>query len=99
MSRRSSGKSPQAQGRAFIQAIQETPEDDAPRLIYADWLEDHGDADRAEFIRIQCRLAHLAEDDPDRPVLQHREAELLNRNRASWLGPWLICHSKAEFQR
>ena len=28
--------------------------DDLPRLIFADWLDEHGDADRAEFIRLQC---------------------------------------------
>ncbi len=32
---------------AFLQAIAETPDDDAPRLIYADWLDDHGQGDPA----------------------------------------------------
>jgi uncharacterized protein (TIGR02996 family) len=27
--------------------------DDASRLVYADWLEEHGDAVRAEFLRVQ----------------------------------------------
>ena len=27
---------------AFLEAIREQPGDDAPRLIYADWLEEHG---------------------------------------------------------
>lgn len=26
----------------FIRAILEAPDDDAPRLVFADWLEDHG---------------------------------------------------------
>ena len=33
------------------------PEDDTPRLIYADWLDDHGQSERAEFIRLQCSIA------------------------------------------
>ena len=33
------------------------PEDDTPRLIYADWLDDHDQSERAEFIRIQCSIA------------------------------------------
>jgi uncharacterized protein (TIGR02996 family) len=33
------------------------PQDDAPRLIYADFLEDEGEPDRAEFIRVQVELA------------------------------------------
>ena len=32
---------------AFLQAIRENPDDDAPRLIYADWLEERGDPRRA----------------------------------------------------
>lgn len=38
----------------FLEAIQTDPESDAPRLIYADWLAERGDA-WSEVIRIQCR--------------------------------------------
>src|SRR5262245_41658733 len=41
---------------ALLAAIRAAPDDDAPRLIFADWLEEHGDADRAEFIRVQVEL-------------------------------------------
>jgi uncharacterized protein (TIGR02996 family) len=44
------------QADAFLQAICAKPEDDTPRLVYADWLEEQGDTDRAEFIRVQCEL-------------------------------------------
>lgn len=43
--------------QAFLEDILEHPEDDAPRLIYADWLEENGDPDRAEFIRIRIEQA------------------------------------------
>jgi len=33
--------------------------DDAVRLVFADWLEDHGDPDRAAFIRVQIELERL----------------------------------------
>jgi uncharacterized protein (TIGR02996 family) len=36
------------------------PDDDTARLVLADWLEENGDAHRAELIRIQCRMAQLA---------------------------------------
>jgi uncharacterized protein (TIGR02996 family) len=36
---------------AFLRDIVEHPDDDAPRLIYADWLEERGEAERASFIR------------------------------------------------
>jgi uncharacterized protein (TIGR02996 family) len=44
---------------AFLQAILESSDDDTPRLAYADWLEEHGDPDRAEFIHMQGLLARL----------------------------------------
>jgi uncharacterized protein (TIGR02996 family) len=44
---------------AFLQAILENPDDDTPRLIYADFLDEHGDPDRDEFIRVQSLLARL----------------------------------------
>ena len=36
----------------FMRMIIESPDDDGPRLVYADWLEEQGDA-RAELVRIQ----------------------------------------------
>ena len=36
----------------FVAAICAEPDDDLPRLIYADWLDDRGDP-RGEFIRLQ----------------------------------------------
>src|SRR5262245_33769712 len=36
----------------FLRAIEAAPLDAAPRLIYADWLEENGQADRGEFIRL-----------------------------------------------
>jgi uncharacterized protein (TIGR02996 family) len=38
--------------RPFLDAIRERPDDDAPRLVYADWLEENGDPDHARFIRL-----------------------------------------------
>jgi uncharacterized protein (TIGR02996 family) len=37
--------------------IIDTPDDDAPRHIFADWLQDQGEYERAEFIRVQIALA------------------------------------------
>lgn len=41
-------------GDALLRAILDEPADDAPRLVYADWLEENGQPERAEFIRVQC---------------------------------------------
>lgn len=72
---------------AFLQAIRENPDDDAPRLIYADWLEERGQADRAEFIRIQCRLFGIPHTDPAASDLKVRAEELLRTNWQTWVGP------------
>lgn len=45
--------------RAFLRAICAEPGDDTPRLAFADWLDEHDQAERAEFIRVQCRVATL----------------------------------------
>lgn len=47
--------------QAFLRAICEEPDDDTPRLVYADWLEENGEELRAEFVRLQCRLAGMSE--------------------------------------
>jgi uncharacterized protein (TIGR02996 family) len=71
---------------AFLQTILESPDDDAPRLVFADWLEERGDP-RGEFIRIQCQLAQLAEDDFRCPELEARERALLHAHRDEWERP------------
>lgn len=69
----------------FLQSIGEAPEDNGPCLIYADWLEENGNSERAEFIRVQCELSdpNLAEE--KRTSLRHRERDLLNAHRQEWL--------------
>ena len=42
---------------ALLAAVCAAPEDDAPRLVMADWFDEHGDPERAEFIRVQIQLA------------------------------------------
>jgi uncharacterized protein (TIGR02996 family) len=44
---------------AFFRSMLDAPDDDATRLVYADWLEENGDAARGEFIRVQCERATL----------------------------------------
>lgn len=43
----------------LLRAVLEDPGDDTVRLVYADWLEENGDSERAEFIRVQCELTRL----------------------------------------
>jgi len=65
--------SSQAEVRAGMFAgVKAEPDADEPRLVLADWLDDHGDADdhaHAALIRAQCgQLRRMAElIDPERP--------------------------------
>ena len=43
---------------ALLQAILVDPSDDLPRLAYADWCEEQGRTDCANFIRAQLALFH-----------------------------------------
>ncbi len=72
------------QRQAFLDSICAAPDDDTPRLVYADWLDDHGDADRAEFIRLQCELAHGVMDAERLVHLRQREQALLSEHRTDW---------------
>lgn len=47
---------------AFMTAIIESPWDDSPRLMFADWLEEHGQEERANFIRVQVELAAILQE-------------------------------------
>lgn len=49
---------------ALYAAILAHPDEDTPRLLYADWLEEHGQAKAANYIRAACELARLDDDDP-----------------------------------
>jgi uncharacterized protein (TIGR02996 family) len=71
----------------LVNAIVADPNDDAVRLVYADWLEEHDQPDRAEFIRGQIQLARLSQDSLPRRRLARRVREVLERRRDEWLSP------------
>jgi uncharacterized protein (TIGR02996 family) len=73
---------------AFLRAICADPDDDAPRLIYADWLDERGrpgDTERAEFIRVQVEKERLLLGSPARERLELRASELLLRHKKGWI--------------
>jgi uncharacterized protein (TIGR02996 family) len=71
---------------AFLKAILAEPADDAPRLIYADWLDETGeDPARAEFVRVQVQLSLPTITARMRAELWKREKELLKWNVSRWV--------------
>jgi uncharacterized protein (TIGR02996 family) len=83
---------------AFLADIAASAEE-GPRLVYADWLDEHGDADRARFIRAQCRLARLGPCDPERFGLEIAAEELLAEHGKKWLKPLAKVGTRVEFAR
>jgi uncharacterized protein (TIGR02996 family) len=74
---------------AFVAAVAASPEDDLPRLVFADWLDENGESERAEFIRVQCELAKPAvrQDTDFRDPLLARMRSLLDAHRKRWMAP------------
>ena len=70
----------------LLRAVCENPDDDTPRLVFADWLQEHGDEARAEFIRLQIRLATVPAEEQNAEDLV-REVELLQAYQADWTEP------------
>jgi uncharacterized protein (TIGR02996 family) len=70
--------------RSFITEIQTHPYDDAPRLVYADWLEERGDP-RGEYLRLECELVGLAAGDALFDELRPRFAKLRAGLDRNWL--------------
>ena len=68
----------------ILKEIIANPDDDAPRLVYADWLEEQGDPDRAEFVRIQLEMAIHESWQPEHAKLESRIASLLTKHEESW---------------
>ena len=76
--------------KALLRAICDAPSDDAPRLVYADLLDETGgpaEAGRAEFIRTQIRLAGSPLDPRTAQVFEQRAWQLLHDHNPTWLGP------------
>ncbi|MCU0703845.1 MAG: TIGR02996 domain-containing protein [Fimbriiglobus sp.] len=90
---------------ALLAAIAAAPDDDLPRLVYADWLDENGQPLRAEFIRLQIEIAKK-ETLPRAAVnafshLWQRQQEILDHHRDELLGPLagvIGCH-ESEFRR
>ncbi|OWK36712.1 TIGR02996 domain-containing protein [Fimbriiglobus ruber] len=70
---------------ALLRAVAVTPDDDLPRLVYADWLEEQGRAARAHFIRAQIELHRTSNGSPTYWRLIGQTAGLLARYRVEWM--------------
>ncbi len=56
--------------QALLRAIADNPAEDSVRLVYADCVQERGDDERAELIRVQCEIARITRElmDADSPA-------------------------------
>ncbi|MDY3561204.1 TIGR02996 domain-containing protein [Gemmata sp. JC673] len=47
---------------AFLEALKANPADDTVRLVYADWLDEHNEPQKAEYLRLVAALAQGQSD-------------------------------------
>src|SRR5262245_1273112 len=80
-------RTPRRELLALLKTARESADDRTPRLIVADWLEDHGD----EVDRARAEYMRLGDLHPGRcsPATHARQSELLQQHRDTWLGPLL----------
>src|SRR5262245_34261965 len=70
--------------QTLIGALHEHPDDDAARLVYADWLEEHGETVRAQLLRVQLERKKVSAADPRARALDQREKALLVQCEVGW---------------
>src|SRR5262249_12640860 len=90
---------PDTNEAALLRAIAEENDDDTGRLVLADWLEEHGDSARAEFIRVQCELTAPKLPEKRRDTLRLRERELLDAHRHEWVEAFGLPMEDVRFDR
>lgn len=69
---------------ALLAAVLANPENDLPRLVFADWLEENGEVERARFIRAQVACEQAVREWGGRGV-KRSEGEMTDDRRAVWL--------------
>lgn len=97
----SPARKPSSDQVALLCAIAANPDDDNARLVYADWLADHNQADRGEFIRLQCaharclRAGKLFDEEREQQLLSLYgdiwEADYPAIRGVRWSGFWRGC--------
>jgi uncharacterized protein (TIGR02996 family) len=68
----------------FIRAVLKAPEDEARRLVYADWLEERGDC-RGEYLRVQVELLRFVQEGRDAKGLHERYKNLRSTIDPNWV--------------
>ena len=86
-----------SQHEAFLRAIYDSPEDDTPRLVYADFWSEHGDPDRGDYIRLACEYLRTADHDRQGEILTQVVALWSRNGTSACAWPWCTYHTPRGF--
>jgi uncharacterized protein (TIGR02996 family) len=75
---------PDTKEEEFLEVIRKNPKDNDTRLVYADWLEEHGHPKRAELLRLQCGLDEVDEHDDQQVKRMELKLEALSPQDEAW---------------
>lgn len=87
---------------SLLAAILSHPDEDTPRLVFADWLDENGFAARAEFIRLQTEITRQPERHPYPPAFKAKSTrfrELFAEHGKAWLAVVGVPLGRAIFRR
>ena len=87
-----------SQQQILLAEVLANPDDDIPRLVYADYLEDSGDP-RGVFIRAQCHLAKSDFLEPEYYDWLEQSSILLREHGGQWAEEIKQDLRKSEFHR
>src|SRR5271166_3055191 len=73
--------------RAFLTAILERPDDDATKLVYADWLEEQGDL-RGEYLRLMMKMRQERVVTPEQRQRHNELSAKLTELRSQEVKAW-----------
>ena len=74
---------------ALLAAVRADPDADLPRLVYADYLQEHDDDAQAAFVRAEVELARLPPDDEAYETVAEQAAQLWRAHGRTWRIPGL----------
>lgn len=74
---------------ALVASVASRPDDDLPKLVFADWLEENGDPERGEFVRLSVAAYRDAAGFPlaTDQAKHARLRELFTAHHRRWLQP------------
>jgi uncharacterized protein (TIGR02996 family) len=70
--------------RDFVNAMLDDDDDEMRRLVFADWLEENGQTDHAEWVRASCAASRLGPFEPGHIAAVKYASETWERCRPPW---------------